>query len=110
MHRGLLMRHFKQTNTSGPTNGALIGECQPGVSVSDWQPNVTSQFGTPRVPRQTSGAGVIFSPKKYSKEELLLGALARKMAMHRDVLYHGTRYAQSILSMGVLFSPDRKSV
>jgi hypothetical protein len=35
--------------------------------------------------------------------------LARKMAMNRDVLYHGTRYAQSILSMGILFPSDAVS-
>jgi hypothetical protein len=31
------------------------------------------------------------------------------MAMNRDVLYHGTRNAQSILSMGVLFRSDAVS-
>jgi hypothetical protein len=40
---------------------------------------------------------------KYSDAERKLAGLAREAAMNRDVLYHGTRYAQSILKMGVLF-------
>lgn len=32
-----------------------------------------------------------------------LAILARSVAMKRDVLYHGTRYAKSILNTGVLF-------
>jgi hypothetical protein len=42
----------------------------------------------------------------YTKEERNLAALARKLAMNRNVLYHGTRYAQSILRTGVLFASD----
>jgi hypothetical protein len=43
---------------------------------------------------------------KYTEEQKQLAALARQMAMHRNVLYHGTRYAQSILRTGVLFASD----
>jgi hypothetical protein len=35
-----------------------------------------------------------------------LADLASKIAMQRDVLYHGTRHAQSILTTGVLFHRD----
>ena len=45
----------------------------------------------------------MFRPKEYSEAERRLAGLARKIAMNRDVLYHGTRHAQSILRMGVLF-------
>jgi hypothetical protein len=45
--------------------------------------------------------------RNYSEAERRLGNLARQIAMQREVLYHGTRYAQSILSMGVLFSAER---
>jgi hypothetical protein len=34
---------------------------------------------------------------KYSDAERQLAGLAREVAMNWDVLYHGTRYAQSIL-------------
>jgi hypothetical protein len=40
---------------------------------------------------------------KYSDAERQLAGRAREVAMNRDVLYHGTRYAQSILKTGVLF-------
>ena len=40
---------------------------------------------------------------KYSGAERKLAARAREVACNRDVLYHGTRYAQSILKTGVLF-------
>ena len=42
----------------------------------------------------------------YTKEEQQLAGLARKMAMNQNVLYHGTRYAQSILRTSVLFAAD----
>ncbi len=45
----------------------------------------------------------MFRPKEYSEAERRLAGLARKIAINRDVLYHGTRYAHSILRMGVLF-------
>jgi hypothetical protein len=40
---------------------------------------------------------------KYSDAERQLAGQAREVAMNRDVLYHGTRHAQSILKTGVLF-------
>ena len=40
---------------------------------------------------------------KYSAAERRLAARAREVACNRDVLYHGTRYARSILKTGVLF-------
>ena len=40
---------------------------------------------------------------KYTDAERQLAGQAREIAMNRDVLYHGTRYAQSILKTGVLF-------
>jgi hypothetical protein len=40
---------------------------------------------------------------KYSDAERKLAGQAREVAMNRDVLYHGTRHAQSILKTGVLF-------
>jgi hypothetical protein len=52
----------------------------------------------------------MFRPKKYCEAERRLANLARKIAMKRDVLYHGTRYAKSILRSGVLFSADRGGV
>jgi hypothetical protein len=52
----------------------------------------------------------MFRPKKYSEAERRLANHARKIAMKRDVLYHGTRHAQSILSMGVIFSAERDQV
>jgi hypothetical protein len=45
----------------------------------------------------------MFRPKNYTEAERRLAAIARKAAMGRDVLYHGTRHAQSILKIGVLF-------
>jgi hypothetical protein len=41
----------------------------------------------------------------YTTAERKLAWLARKLATNRDVLYHGTRYRQSILKMEVLFRP-----
>jgi hypothetical protein len=41
---------------------------------------------------------------KYAEEERRLAGLARQMSMKRNVLYHGTRYAKSILRTGVLFA------
>jgi hypothetical protein len=35
-------------------------------------------------------------------EERLLAKQARKIAGNRDVLYHGTRYAPSILNIGMI--------
>ena len=40
---------------------------------------------------------------KYTDAERQLARQAREVAMTRDVLYHGTRYAELILKMGVLF-------
>lgn len=40
---------------------------------------------------------------KYTDEQRQLAALARGIAMNRDVLFHGTRTAQSILKTGILF-------
>lgn len=40
---------------------------------------------------------------KYSKKVRVLAAQAREIAVTQDVLYHGTRYPQSILGHGVLF-------
>jgi hypothetical protein len=39
----------------------------------------------------------------YSETVRKFAASAREIASNRDVLYHGTRYAQSILKTGVLF-------
>jgi hypothetical protein len=56
--------------------------------------------------RSFSGTGAILRPQEwYSPAVRELAALARQVAMNRDVLYHGTRYAQSIIRMGVLFHP-----
>ena len=43
---------------------------------------------------------------KYTEAERKLANMARKKARNRDVLYHGTRYANSILKTGVLFRAD----
>jgi hypothetical protein len=51
--------------------------------------------------------GEMLLTRNYSEAERRLGKLARQISMKRDVLYHGTRYAQSILSMGVLFQVER---
>ena len=57
-----------------------------------------------RVQGNTDGAiQPFFRPKKYTEAERQLAAIARKAAMNRDVLYHGTRHAQTILTTGVLF-------
>jgi len=56
--------------------------------------------------RHGARTGAMFLPIKYSEAERWLANLGRKIAMQRDVLYHGTRHAKSILSMGVLFSAD----
>ena len=45
---------------------------------------------------------------KYSSAERELAARAREVAMNRDVLYHGTPYAKSILKTGVLLSNGGK--
>ena len=42
---------------------------------------------------------------KYTTAERELALLARKLATNRDVLYHGTRYCQSILKTKVLIRP-----
>jgi hypothetical protein len=59
-----------------------------------------------RRPRRSSHAGAMLRPKKYSEAERRLGGLARKIAMQRNVLYHGTRHVQSVLTTGVLFPPE----
>jgi hypothetical protein len=57
-----------------------------------------------RVQGNTDGAiQPFFRTKKYTEAERQLAAIARKAAMNRDVLYHGTRHAQTILTTGVLF-------
>ena len=43
---------------------------------------------------------------EYTTAERELALLARKLATNRDVLYHGTRYRQSILKTGALFRPE----
>ena len=43
---------------------------------------------------------------KYSQAERKLAAIAHHKSDHRDVLYHGTRYAQSILDTDVLFCSE----
>lgn len=48
---------------------------------------------------------------KYSEAQRQFAGQAREVAMNRDVLYHGTRYAKLILKTGVLFhseSGDKK--
>jgi hypothetical protein len=44
--------------------------------------------------------------RDYSETEKRLANLARKVSAGRDVLYHGTRYAQSIIRLGVLFRAE----
>ena len=48
-------------------------------------------------------SGAMYRHVKYSEAEIKLAGVARQKAINRDVLYHGTRYAQSILKTGVLF-------
>ena len=55
--------------------------------------------------RPFNDTGTIPRPREYSSAERELAALARQVAMNRDVLYHGTRYANSVIRMGVLFHP-----
>src|SRR6516225_3596125 len=43
---------------------------------------------------------------EYTTAERELALLARKLAMNQDVLYHGTRYRQSILKTETLFRPE----
>lgn len=43
--------------------------------------------------------------QRFTKEERILADIARKVARDQNVLCHGTRYAQSILRAGVLFTP-----
>ena len=43
--------------------------------------------------------------QSFTNEERRLADIARKVAMNQNVLYHGTRYPQSILRAGVLFTP-----
>jgi hypothetical protein len=43
---------------------------------------------------------------KYTTAQRELALLARTVATDRDVLYHGTRYRQSILKMEILFRPE----
>jgi hypothetical protein len=43
---------------------------------------------------------------KYTEAERKLANMARKKAKNRDVLYHGTRYANSILKTRVLFRAE----
>lgn len=43
---------------------------------------------------------------EYTTAERELALLARKLATNRDVLYHGTRYRQSILKTETLFRPE----
>jgi hypothetical protein len=43
---------------------------------------------------------------KYTAAERKLANTARKKAKNREVLYHGTRYANSILKTGVLFRAE----
>ena len=45
---------------------------------------------------------------KYSEAERKLAGRAREIATNRDVLYHGTGYAKSILKTGALLSHGGK--
>ena len=104
-----MSNHIKQTNRSGSTNAVMIDEGHRDVPLSDWQPNATSRRRTLRVPgrsRPCNDTGAILRPRAYSPAERELAALARKVAMNRDVLYHGTRDAQSAIRMVVLFHPQ----
>jgi hypothetical protein len=58
----------------------------------------------PRRSRHLGQTGVVPAIRMCTKEQNLAN-LARKMAMNRTVLFHGTRYAQSILSTGILLIP-----
>ena len=51
-------------------------------------------------------SGAMYRHVKYSEAEIKLAGVARQKAMNRDVLYHGTRYAQSILKTGILFRAE----
>jgi len=56
--------------------------------------------------RPTKHPDLKFRPKEYSEAQRQLAATARKVTMNRDVLYHGTRHAQSILTTGVVFPAE----
>jgi hypothetical protein len=56
--------------------------------------------------RPTKHSDRKFRAKEYSAAQRQLAATARKLAMNRDVLYLGTRHAQSILTTGVLFRAE----
>src|SRR5215831_13734296 len=46
---------------------------------------------------------------EYTEAQRQLAEMARQKAMGRDVLYHGTGFAKSILKMGILFHADTGS-
>ena len=54
--------------------------------------------------------GVMLRHIKYKDAERKLGVRAREVAMDGDLLYHGTRYARSILKAGTLLrGPAQKT-
>ncbi len=79
-------------------------------TISGLASNVAAEAEDNAVPNaivaEEKGSVQASSVLKYTKEERQLAGLARKMAMQQNVLYHGTRYAQSILRTGVLFTSD----
>lgn len=79
-------------------------------TISGLASNVAAEAENNAVPNaivaEEKGSVQASSVLKYTKEERQLAGLARKMAMQQNVLYHGTRYAQSILRTGVLFTSD----
>jgi hypothetical protein len=60
----------------------------------------TSEQG--RTKAQESSGSVVIHSVKYSTAVTHLASLARQLAMDRQVLYHGTRYAELILKTKVL--------
>src|SRR5262245_53372061 len=57
-------------------------------------------------PSRNAKVPVMLRHLKYTKAVRRLAGMARRKAMDRDALYHGTRFAELILKTGVLFYSD----
>jgi|SRR5262245_47020302 len=57
-------------------------------------------------PSRNAKVPVMLRHLKYTKAVRRLAGMARQKAMNRDVLYHGTRFAELIQKTGVLFYSD----
>jgi hypothetical protein len=81
--------------SDGGTDGAMAAE---------WRPiPMQNKLDCHRQGQECKDTSAVLRHLKYTKAVRQLAGMARQKAMDRDVLYHGTRFAELIQKTGVLF-------